>query len=193
MAKIDIFAINLNLKSIKIMKRFIRVIIFCSLIFSGCLTAQTLKFGHVDFQQLIKAMPERDVALKSFERIQADLESKLQAMGKEYGEKQNEYVALTQVKDPIEALVKVKQDEIQSLKDRIQSFRQTAQESLQMEETKLMQPIIERAHKAIGEVAKELGLIYVFEENAPNLIILYHSDQSIDLTSLVKAKAGIAK
>lgn len=175
------------------MKRLIRVIIFCSLFFSGCLTAQTLKFGHIDFQQLITAMPEREVAIKSFEKIRADLEAKLQAMVKEYGEKENEYVALTKTKDPIEALVKAKQDEIQSLKDRIQSFQQTAQENLQKEETKLMQPIIERAHKAIDETAKELGLIYVFEENAPNLVILYHSDQSIDLAPLVKIKLGIVK
>lgn len=172
------------------MKHLIRLIIFCSLSFSGCLTAQTLKFGHIDFQQLIKVMPERAVAVKSYEKIQTEIEAKLQAMGKEYGEKESEYGALTQTKDPIDALVKAKLEEIQSLKDRIQSFQQTAQENLQKEETKLMQPIIERARKAISETAKELGLIYVFDENAN---LLYHSDQSIDLNSLVKSKLSIVK
>ena len=97
---------------------------------------------------------------------------------------------LTRAEEPIEALVKAKVDEIQSLKDRIQSFQQTAQENLQKEETKLMQPIIEKARKAINENAKELGLIYVFEENAN---LLYHSDQSIDLTPMVKSRLGIVK
>jgi outer membrane protein len=172
------------------MKHLLSLVIFFLLNFSGCLNAQSLKFGHIDFQQLVSAMPERGAAINSYEKMQTDLEVKLQAMGKEYGEKEKEYVSLTQTKEPIEALVKAKVDEIQSLKDRIQSFQQTAQENLQKEETKLMQPIIEKARKAINETAKELGLIYVFEENAN---LLYHSDQSIDLTPMVKSKLGIVK
>ena len=175
------------------MKNLFKVLIFCLVIFSGCLSAQTLKFGHIDSQKLIMAMPEREVATTSFEKVRADLESKLQAMQKEYGEKDKEFTALTQTKDANEALVKAKQDEFLSLQERIRNFQQTAQESLQKEETKLMQPIIEKARKAINDVAKELGLIYVFEENSPQATVLYHSDQSIDLTSLVKAKLGIVK
>jgi outer membrane protein len=175
------------------MKNLVRVLIFCLVIFSGCLTAQTLKFGHIDFQQLITAMPEREVATTSFEKVRSDLESKFQAMQKEYSEKDKEYTALTQAKDPIEAIIKVKLDEIQSLQVRIQTFQQTAQESLQKEETKLMQPLLEKARKAINDVAKELGLIYVFEENSSRSSVLYHSEQSIDLTLLVKAKLGIVK
>ena len=175
------------------MKNLFKVLFFCVAIFSGCLSAQTLKFGHIDFQKLFMSMPERDVATTSFEKVRADLESKFQAMQKEYGEKDKEYTALAQIKDANEALVKAKQDEVLSLKERIQNFQQTAQESLQKEETKLMQPIIDKARKAINDVAKDLGLIYVFEENSPQASVLYHSDQSIDLTPLVKTKLGITK
>jgi outer membrane protein len=175
------------------MKNLFSVLIFCFVIFAGCLSAQTLKFGHIDFQQLFIAMPEREAATTSFEKVRADLESKLLAMQKEYGEKDKEYMALAQAKDPIEAIVKAKYDEIQSLQVRIQSFQQTAQESLQKEETKLMQPLIDKAHKAINEVAKEQGLIYVFEVNSPQTSILYHSEQSVDLIIPVKAKLGITK
>lgn len=175
------------------MKNLFSVLIFCLVIFAGRLSSQTLKFGHIDFQQLIIAMPERKTATTSFEKVRSDLESKLLAMQKEYSEKEKEYTALTQSKDPLEAIVKAKFDEIQSLQVRIQTFQQTAQESLQKEETKLMQPLTEKAHKAINEVAKELGLIYVFEENSPQSSVLYHSEQSIDLITMVKAKLGITK
>ena len=171
------------------MRNFLKVIVFCSILFTGGLSAQTLKFGHIDFSQVLAAMPEREAAATALEKVQADLESKLQAMQKEYSEKGKEYVALAQSKDANEALVKAKQDEVQSIQERIQTFQQTAQESLQKEQTKLMQPVIEKARKAITEVAKEQGLIYVFETNG----VLYHSDQSIDLTSAVKAKLGIVK
>lgn len=175
------------------MKNLFSVMIFCFVLFGGSLSAQTLKFGHIDFQQIIIAMPEREAATNSWEKIRADLVSKLQAMQKEYSDKDKEYTALTQAKEPLEAIVKAKYDEIQSLQVRIQAFQQTAQESLQKEETKLMQPLYEKARKAINEVAKELGLIYVFEENSPQSAILFHSEQSIDLILPVKAKLGITK
>jgi len=169
------------------MRNFFKVIVFCSVFFAGSLSAQTLKFGHIDFQQLLSAMPEREAAKTALEKVQADLESKLTLMQKEYGEKGKEYVALAQSKDANEALVKAKQDEVQSLQERIQTFQQTAQESLQKEESKQFQPVIEKARKAITEVAKEQGLLYVFEVNG----VLYHSEQSIDLISLVKAKLAV--
>jgi outer membrane protein len=169
------------------MRNFFKVIVLCSLFFAGSLSAQTLKFGHIDFQQLLSVMPERDLAKVALEKVQADLESKLQMMQKEYSEKGKEYVALAQAKDANEALVKAKQDEVQSIQERIQTFQQTAQESLQKEESKQFQPVIEKARKAITDAAKEQGLLYVFEVNG----VLYHSEQSIDLAPFVKTKLGI--
>ena len=171
------------------MRNFLKVIVFCSVLFAGGLSAQTVKFGHIDFQQLLLAMPEKEAANAVLEKTQQDLESKLAAMQKEAQEKYKEFVALSQAKDANEALVKAKQDEVQSIQERIQTFNQTAQESLQKEQDKQFQPVIEKARKAISEVAKEQGLIYVFEANG----VLYHSEQSIDLLALVKAKLGIVK
>ena len=169
------------------MRNFFKVIVFCSVFFAGSLSAQTLKFGHIDFQQLLSAMPEREAAKTALEKVQTTLESQLAAMQKEYQDKGKEYVALAQAKDANEALVKAKQDEVQSIQERIQTFQQTAQESLQKEESKQFQPVIEKARKAITDVAKEQGLLYVFEVNG----VLYHSEQSIDLMSLVKTKLAI--
>jgi len=170
------------------MRNFFKVIVFCSVLFMGSsVSAQTLKFGHIDFQLLLSAMPEREAAKSALEKVQADLESKLGLMQKEYSEKGKEYVALAQTKDANEALVKAKQDEVQSIQERIQTFQQTAQESLQKEESKQFQPVIEKARKAIADVAKEQGLLYVFEVNG----VLYHSEQSIDLIGLVKTKLAI--
>jgi len=188
--KIKDIYLRSNFKSKRNMRNFLKVIVFCAVFFVGSgLSAQTLKFGHIDFQQLLASMPERDLAKVALEKVQADLETKLQAMQKEYQEKGKEYVALAQAKDANEALVKAKQDEVQSIQERIQTFQQTAQESLQKEETKQFQPVIEKARKAITDVAKEQGLIYVFEANQ----VLFHSEQSVDLTPLVKTKLGIIK
>lgn len=170
------------------MRNFFKVIVLIiSLSFAGNVSAQSLKFGHIDFQALLQAMPEREAAKKSLDKVQADLESQLGTMQKEYQDKGKEYVALAQTKDTNEALLKAKQDEVQSIQERIQTFQQTAQENLQKEEQKQFQPVIEKARKAITDVAKEQGLIYVFEVNG----VLYHSEQSTDLLPAVKTKLGI--
>ena len=169
------------------MRNFFKVIVFCSVFFAGGLSAQTLKFGHIDFQQLLSAMPEREAAGAALEKVRSTLESQLATMQKEAQDKGKEYLALSQQKDANEALVKAKLEEAQSIQERIQNFNQTAQENLQKEESKQYQPVIEKARKAIADVAKEQGLLYVFEVNG----VLYHSEQSIDLLALVKTKLGI--
>lgn len=169
------------------MRNFFKVIVFCAVLFAGSVSAQTLKFGHIDFQQTQQLMPEFKAAIAGIEKVQATLETQLGAMQKEYQDKGKEYVALAQAKDANEALVKAKQDEVQSIQERIQTFQQTAQESLQKEQTKQIQPVQDKLRKAINDVAKEQGLLYVFEVNA----LLYHSEQSIDIASLVKTKLGI--
>ena len=63
------------------MRHFLSVIIFSLLLFVGAsASAQTLKFGHIDFQGLIAQMPERDVAQKAMTKMQTDLESQLGVM-----------------------------------------------------------------------------------------------------------------
>jgi outer membrane protein len=86
-----------------------------------------------------------------------------------------------------DAIRQVKEDELQSISTRIQTFQQQAQENLSKENDKLFQPVIEKARKAIAEVGKEQGLLYVFDVNG----VLYHSEQSMDLLPLVKTKLGI--
>ena len=55
-----------------------------------------------------------------------------------------------------------------------------------------MQPISEKIKKAISDVGKENGFIYIFEM-AAGTSILYNSAESIDVTPLVKGKLGIKK
>ncbi|MBU0765306.1 MAG: OmpH family outer membrane protein, partial [Bacteroidetes bacterium] len=55
------------------------------------------------------------------------------------------------------------------------------------------EPIVSKAKKAIQDVAKEQGLTYVFDvaEAAGGVVILYYSEDSMDILALVKKKMGI--
>jgi len=136
-------------------------------------------------KQLLQAMPESDVAQKAYAKVGADMEAELATMQKDLSEKSKAYMA--QLKTLTDVIRNVKEQEIQSLNQRIRTFQEQAQDNLQKEEAKLSQPIMEKARKAIAEVGKEQGLLYIFEVNG----LLYHSDQSIELLPLVKTKLGI--
>lgn len=171
------------------MRHFLSAITFSLLLFVGAsASAQTMKFGHIDFQALIQSMPERDVAQKTMAKTQSDLESQLAVMQKEYQTKGQEYVALVKQANVTDAIRQAKEADIQSLQERITTFQQQAQENLQKEESKQFQPIVEKARKAIGEVAKEQGMLYVFEVNS---VLYFNTAQSTDMMPLVKAKLGL--
>ncbi|HWR99699.1 MAG TPA: OmpH family outer membrane protein [Prolixibacteraceae bacterium] len=171
------------------MRHFLSVITFSLLLFVGTsASAQTMKFGHIDFQGLIQSMPEREVAQKAMAKMQTDLESQLSVMQKEYQTKGQEYVALVKQPNVTDAIRQAKEADIQSLQERITTFQQQAQENLQKEESKQYQPVVEKARKAIGDVAKEQGMLYVFEVNS---VLYYNAAQSTDLMPLVKTKLGL--
>jgi outer membrane protein len=52
-----------------------------------------------------------------------------------------------------------------------------------------LNPLYEKAQEAINEVAREQDLIYVFETGSN--VVLYKSNQSLDLLPLVKQKLEI--
>lgn len=168
------------------MKSVFKICLMAILLFSaGMVNAQTLKFAHIDSQALIQAMPETAAAEQTLQAQAKGLEDQLASMQKEFQTKLAEY---TQKADSLSDIVRsAKEEDLQNLQQRIQTFNQSAQQKLQQKQAELMQPIFDKANQTIETVAKEQGVIYVFDSNA----VLYKSNQSIDLLPLVKTKLGI--
>jgi outer membrane protein len=151
--------------------------------------AQSLKFGHIDLQALVQLMPERTAAETEFNNFQKELEDILGEMQKDYQSKLAEFEALGADASEIKKNAKIA--EIQDVQQRIQNYQVTAGQQIQQKQGELLKPVFDKAEKAIEEVAKEKGLIYVFDAGVGNRTILYKSNESIDLLPLVKAKLGI--
>jgi outer membrane protein len=79
--------------------------------------------------------------------------------------------------------------ELQELQQRIQNYQMTAQQQLQQKQGEVLAPVFDKAEAAIEEVAKEQGLLYVFDIGSR--VVLYKSNQSVDLLPMVKQKLGI--
>ncbi|MFV0521009.1 MAG: OmpH family outer membrane protein [Mangrovibacterium sp.] len=147
--------------------------------------AQTLKFGHINTQELVPNLPEYADAQKQIQAQAKTLEDQLGVMQKELQTKMTEYQEQSKTMD--EVVRQAKEEDLMNLQQRIQTFNQSAQQKLQQKQQELMKPIFDKVNKTIEEVAKEQGLIYVFDTNT----LLYKSHASVDLLPLVKTKLGL--
>jgi outer membrane protein len=134
----------------------------------------------------MKVMPGVDTAQKAIQDFAGQLEDELKAMYAEFEKKYADYERDGALMPQITRNAKEK--ELQDLQARIRKFEQDAQDVLQEKQGELLQPIIDRAKKAIEEVAKENGYNYVFDSGLGTLL---YSDESDDIMSQVKKKLGI--
>ena len=170
------------------MKKIITSVFVLLFLISGTgLYAQNLKFGHINSQELLLAMPENDSAQAQLERFANQLQTQMEAMQNELNTKYQDY--LNQQEQLTDLIRQTKEEEIQQLQERIQNFQNTAQQEMQKKQNELMTPIINKANEAIKAVARENGFIYIFDISRGT--ILYFSDKSQDILPLVKQKLGI--
>jgi outer membrane protein len=152
---------------------------------------KALKFGHLNKQELITLMPERDSAVVKLQKYGKDLEEQLEAMQVELNKKIEE-VSKKEKEGTLSDLVKkTKYEEITQMQTRIQDFQQNAGQEYQQKQVELLQPITEKIDKAIGDVGKEGGFMYIFDTSSNT--IPYISADSQNVTALVKTKLGIKK
>jgi outer membrane protein len=170
------------------MKKFTPLCVaFLFAIFPTAGNAQTLKFGHIDLQALIQVLPERETMEVEFNAFQKDLEDILDEMQKDYQTKLGELEQMGQEVSELKRNAKI--SELQNLNERIQGYHANAQQQIQKKYQELLNPLYEKAMEAISAVAKEQELMYVFETGSN--VVLYKSNQSLDLFPLVKQKLGI--
>lgn len=170
------------------MKSVFKICVLGILLFSaGFANAQAPKFGHIDLQALYQVMPERATVEKQITAFGKELEDALGMMQKEA---QTKYVEYLSKRDSLsETARKVKEEDLNSIQQRIQTYEQSAQQQLQTKQQELIKPMLDKADKAVKDVGAEKGLVYVFDMSSR--VILYNSKESLDILPLVKTKLGI--
>ena len=170
------------------MKNLLKLLVITLFLFSGTvINAQNFKFGHINSQELLGLMPERDSAQAKIQLYAKDLEGELEIMNVEYNNKLNDYIEKQDVFTPL--VKKTKEQELSEFQKGIQDFQANAQQELQQQEAQLIQPIIQKAEKAIKDVAKENGFTYIFDISRGSVI--FFSEQSVDVLPLILKKLGL--
>lgn len=172
------------------MKRILFILIaVAAILFSSNSMAQNLKFGHINGQELITLMPERDSAEAKLKAYGADLTEQIEQLYVEYNNKAQNY---QQRRNTLtDAIREQREKELSDLEQRIREFEATAQQDYQRMQGEMMQPLMEKADAAIKKVAKANGFIYIFDISAGGVV--YFSDSSVDILPLVKKELGITK
>jgi outer membrane protein len=74
---------------------------------------------------------------------------------------------------------------------RIQEFQNNAQQQLQQKQAELFQPIMGKVDKAIKEVGKENGFVYIFSIGQGSSLLFFDETKSTNIMPLAKAKLGL--
>tara|TARA_B100002052_G_scaffold43020_1_gene35602 strand:+ start:224701 stop:225165 length:465 start_codon:yes stop_codon:yes gene_type:complete len=142
------------------------------------------KLGHVNAQEILFQMPAYKTAVNDLQQFQTNLENRLSGLLSELDQLRKSYEATASSLTDLE-----KQDkelEMQSLYQRIETFQADAQELLQKEEQKLINPIQTELLNAINEVAKEGNYTYILRDE-----VFLFANESNDVGDLVRKKLGL--
>ena len=180
-----------NLSDKKYMKiesgKYLIILIF---ILSGFgLFAQTMKFGHIDVNQVFMTMPEYHNIQKTLDDEISKLELQFTVMREELQKLEDDFMRNMSTYTPLER--QTKELEYTEMERKVQEFYLNAQTSMQQRSTELQTPVIERLLKAIEEIGDEEGFIYIFQNSPEVRLTLYYSSQSIDVAPLLMKKLGL--
>lgn len=150
-------------------------------------TAQTVKLGYINSQEVMMMMPEVNEVEKQLAEFNEKNMKYLQDMDKEI---QDKYAKYEQEKNNMtEAIRKVQEEELMGLQQRFQTTYQALQQEAQKKQAELLKPLQDKLMAAIESVSKKQGLTMVYDMMSG--AVVYKSEAAIDITPAVKKELGI--
>ena len=152
-----------------------------------CISAQTLKFGTVNSQEIFNHMPEKATAETTLQSVAEKYQTELQNLQQEFDKKYKEFQEL----DPTtpQSIKDRRMQELQENQQKIQNFQQMASQDMQKQQETLLAPITDKLQKAIQAVGAEGSYTFIYDLSIP--CVVYTGAGAEDVTPQVKAKLGI--
>ena len=143
------------------------------------------KIAHIDTQKLISEMPEVIAAQKQIQALEKTYANDIENSIKEYTAKAQAYEA--EARNQTDIVNQARQNEMQSMQQNIQTYRETAAQDLQKKQTEMMRPLYDKAIAAIEKVAAAQGFEYVLDASAGGGVLV---SKGKDLEAEVKVELG---
>ncbi len=141
------------------------------------------KIAHINTEELVASMPETKALQAKLEKLGKTYDDEVKTKEEELKAKFQRYNA--EFESQTEETNSIRTKEVQVEAQKIEQFKQEAMRDLQKQEKEGLKPILERAQKAIDEVATAQGFDYVL--NISTLVIA----NGKDLLSDVKVQMNI--
>ena len=168
------------------MKNVTKFLALVMVLFATQSFAQT-KLGHINMQELINLMPERDSAVIKLENYAKELDETMQGMQQEFNTKYQTYQQKSATWTA--AILEAKTKELQEMQDRLQMFQQNAQQEMGQLQQTLYAPVFDKANKAIEKIGTDGGFTYIIDLSAG--AVIFKGASSIDLLPMAKEELGI--
>ncbi|MDD6896239.1 MAG: OmpH family outer membrane protein [Prevotellaceae bacterium] len=151
------------------------------------IAAMAQKFGHVNSQEVIQAMPEYAKAKTEIEALAQQYEADLKSMQDEFSKKLKDYE--TNASTLPDNIKQRRETELQEMDQKIRQSYQDNQQALAKAQQEKMQAITTKVIDAIKQVGQAGGYVYIMD-NAGGIPYI-STTLSTDVTAQVKAKLGI--
>jgi len=153
----------------------------------GSVSAQ--KYGHLNYGNLLNAMPAVKDADKQLEDFQKALVGKGEEMSAKLKDGYLAYLKDQQTGNFSPAKLQERQAQLEAEQTAIQSYEEAVRKQISDKRELLLKPILERVNKAIEDTAKEKGYTLVFDTSSFNAVLF--AKDSEDLFPVIKTKLGI--
>ena len=169
------------------MKKAIKLTLAVVLVM-GATSLFAQKFGRINTQEIIMAMPETKTMQENMDTFAKELSDNIETMNVEFNTKlqdfQNNYNTFS------DAIKEVKEKELNDMQTRTREFQERAQQDYQKKQNELLAPIIDKAKSAIDKVAAAGGFLVVFDTSTGSLA--YFDEATLtDVAPAVKKELGI--
>lgn len=148
-------------------------------------SAQALKVGLVDFNDIIGKMPETTAAQNTLNEAQKKYQAEFQRIEEEFQRQYEEFQNMAE--DELPAIKERKARQLQETQQKAEAFQQNVMQDLQRQQDELMAPIMQKVRAAVESVGKENGFTLIQDINGS----LYYASPVEDITALVKTKLGL--
>ena len=150
--------------------------------------ANAQKIGHVNSSRVFANMPETRKAQLEIEKTAKTHSIDIQALQKKGEDLVNKYRAESQ--QQTDETNKKRSLEVQQIAARVQKLKEAANEAIDEKRNKLIPPIYIKIQKAIDEIAKSKGLLYILDATQGGGLIVANGT---DIYGDLKAKLGLLK
>ncbi len=173
------------------MKRITKLFTLILLLTGIAFSADAQKFGYLNSAEILSEMSDVKQADANMEALQKQLQKKYQQMVKDFQTKYQAADKKAQAGDLSPKQIENEKAKLAEEEQKIAKYQQDMEKQILEKRNTLLQPIFDKVNNAIKDVAKENGYQYIFDSNAQAGSVLLYADESMNVTTLVKAKLGL--